>query len=212
MLERDRPSLMQKLNRARLDTRLVDELIGLCHGVLADGTIDQSEALLLLDWLETNPATLHNPLVDTIHKQLARVLGDGVLDETEQKRLLETISAFAGSVPRPETPGYATTLPLCQPPPPLMFRGKRYCFTGTFDYGPRLTCEAAVVVLGAKAGALTKRTDYLVIGTYVTDSWAHSSFGRKIEKAAFMRAEGAGIAIVSELHWIAQMRRTRRES
>lgn len=42
----------------------------------------------------------------------------------------------------------------------------------------------------------------LVIGAYATDSWAHSSFGRKIEKALEIREEGSQISIVSELHWV----------
>ena len=37
---------------------------------------------------------------------------------------------------------------------------------------------------------LTRTTRYLVIGVYATGSWAHPSFGRKIEKAVDMRAAG----------------------
>jgi hypothetical protein len=44
-------------------------------------------------------------------------------------------------------------------------------------------------------------TRYLVIGAYATESWAHSSFGRKIEKGVDMRASGVPIAIVGESHW-----------
>ena len=50
-------------------------------------------------------------------------------------------------------------------------------------------------------GSLTRAADYLAIGIYATDSWAHSSFGRKIEKAVEYREKGAGIAIASEEHW-----------
>ena len=47
--------------------------------------------------------------------------------------------------------------------------------------------------------------DYLVLGVYVTPSWAHEAFGRKIEKAMYYRDErGRDIAIVSERHWMAQ--------
>jgi len=55
--------------------------------------------------------------------------------------------------------------------------------------------------MGAKAGSLSKKTNYLVVGIYATESWAHSSFGRKIEKAVAMQDEGLGVQIVSEEHW-----------
>ena len=48
---------------------------------------------------------------------------------------------------------------------------------------------------------LKTATDYLVIGNYATDSWIHSSYGRKIEKAVDMKAKGHHIKIISESHW-----------
>ena len=45
------------------------------------------------------------------------------------------------------------------------------------------------------------KTDYLVIGSYATDSWAHSSWGRKIEKAVEMTNKGHPVKIISEEHW-----------
>ena len=38
--------------------------------------------------------------------------------------------------------------------------------------------------------------------------WAHSSFGRKIEKAVHMREKGLRIAIVAEPYWIGQLRQS----
>jgi hypothetical protein len=53
---------------------------------------------------------------------------------------------------------------------------------------------------------LNQETGYLVIGVYATDSWIHSTFGRKIEKAVVMRGEGLPIAIVGEQYWVGQLR------
>ncbi|MEQ8957566.1 MAG: hypothetical protein RLP02_06520, partial [Coleofasciculus sp. C2-GNP5-27] len=63
-------------------------------------------------------------------------------------------------------------------------------------------CEAAIVERGGQAGSLAAKTNYLIIGCYATESWAHSSFGRKIEKAVDFRENGVPIRIVSEEHWI----------
>ena len=95
----------------------------------------------------------------------------------------------------------ATTLPVCDPAPSLIFGGRSYCFTGTFNYGGRKECEGIVTSRGGRAGSLTKKTDVLVIGLYATESWKHSSFGNKILTACAWRDEGVPISIVSEQHW-----------
>lgn len=77
----------------------------------------------------------------------------------------------------------------------------RFCLTGTFMFGRRQDCEAAIAAKGGEAGPLRRDTNYLVIGEYATDAWIHSTYGRKIEKAVEMRANNLPIAIVSEAHW-----------
>lgn len=191
--------------RARLDDRLVNELIGLCQGLLVDGTIDQGESQFLLRWVESNRLVTENPLVNAIYQRLADMLHDGKLDDDEQKELVESIVAFVGGAPMPDGINYATTLPITKPEPSITVPGARFCFTGTFAFGTRSECEAAVLAQGASAGSLTKGTDYLVIGIYATDSWAHSSYGRKIEKAVEMRKSGHRIAIVGEQHWLSHL-------
>ena len=44
-----------------------------------------------------------------------------------------------------------------------------------------------------------------MIGSYVTDSWKHQSFGNKIEKAVGYRdSNNPNLAIVSEDHWTSE--------
>lgn len=188
-------------SRARLDDRQVNELVGLCHGLLSDGTLDQNEAMFLAQWLESNRHVTQNPLVTAIYGRIREMLADGRLDDDEQRELVALVASFVGGAPMPNGINYASSLPISQPEPPLQFDGRRFCFTGTFAFGTRSDCEAAVELLGATSGDLTKATDFLVIGIYATDSWAHSSYGRKIEKAVEMRAKGHRIAIVGEHHW-----------
>jgi NAD-dependent DNA ligase len=57
---------------------------------------------------------------------------------------------------------------------------------------------------GINAKSVTKNLDYLVLGTYVTDSWIHESFGRKIEKAMQYRDSGLPIKIITEEHWLTE--------
>jgi hypothetical protein len=54
---------------------------------------------------------------------------------------------------------------------------------------------------GVNAKSITKSLNYLVLGTYVTDSWAHENYGRKIEKAMVYRDKGVELVIITEEHW-----------
>ena len=134
------------------------------------------------------------------------ILADGVVEPEGAADLFSVLQRFAaGDFEAGETLK-ATTLPLDVPPPSIRFPTSRFCFTGTFAFGTRKECEAAVEAKGARCGSLTKDTTYVVIGIYATDSWIHSTFGRKIEKAVEMRSKGCPVAIVGEQHWAAQLR------
>ncbi len=52
---------------------------------------------------------------------------------------------------------------------------------------------------------MTQRTNYLIIGTFGSRDWVHTSFGRKIEKAVQYRIAGCRLAIVGEDHWAASL-------
>lgn len=189
----------------RITSRQIDELIGIARGIAADGNINQTEIEFLQKWLVANIDISDQPLLRTLYRRVNEILSDGVVDEEEKEELLDTLNRFSTRDFELGETLKSTTLPLCQPAPPLTFVGKQYCFTGTFNYGLRKHCEKAVVDRGATAGGLTQKTNVLVVGTYATDSWKHSSFGNKILNACDYRAKGLPISIVSEEHWISYL-------
>lgn len=193
--------LYNLLNRSRIDDRQLDELIGLSHGLTADGMVSKDEADYLYKWLVANTASHRNPIVLNLLKRVQEMLADNLLDEEEKSELFDTLQRFAGGDFELGELQKSTSLPLDEPPPEVTFFDMRFCFTGTFAYGSRKECEAVVKSLGATTGGIAQKTDFLVIGAYATDSWAHSSFGRKIEKALEFREYGSRVRIVSELHW-----------
>lgn len=196
--------IYNRYNRKNIADRQVDELIGLAQGIVADGAVSQGEAEFLQKWLVKNAAVQSSPLIDDLYGKIETVLADGILDADEAADLLDTLTSFAGGDFELGELQKATSLPFDHPLPSLEFADRKFCFTGTFLYGVRTDCEAVVSGLGGQAGSLTRKTDYLVVGAYATDSWAHSSYGRKIEKAVGLRASGKSlIAIVPETHWAA---------
>lgn len=197
--------LHRLFNRARIDDRQVNELLGLAHGIIADGVVTQTEADFLQKWLVANRAVSDNPVVATLLARVNEMLVDRHLAADESRELLESLRHFsAGDFELGEVLK-ATRLPVDNPQPELAFGGSRFCFTGTFAFGSRRDCEDAVLARGGAVGSLVQSTRYLVIGIYATDAWAHSSFGRKIERAVGWRDRGLPISVVSEEHWVAAL-------
>lgn len=90
------------------------------------------------------------------------------------------------------------------PQPPVLFEGSTFVFTGRFRFGPRRTCEAAVLKRGGAlvpGETVTHLVDYLVVGELGSAQWKRQAYGSKIEKAVVERRGHATPAIISEKHW-----------
>lgn len=196
---------MVRYRRKEVLQKQVDTLVGLCQGIVADGEVNQRETEVLRNWLEVHRVLLDEPMIQPLYERLSEMLEDGVLDKAEQKELLGVLSGFGGEPTEGGEYPKATTLPVDKPQPPIEFEGRTFALTGTFLLGKRKDCELVVGKLGGRfSKGITKSLDYLVIGTYVTDSWKHESFGNKIIKAAEYREGGVPLAILTEEHWVEQ--------
>jgi len=185
---------------ARVADRQVDEIIGLCKGVLCDGAVNQSEAEFLLNWLENNRHAADKWPANVLYPRIQSMLEDGVLDNEEEQELLSLLVDITGQPGINVSGGVAsTTLPFDDPAPRVSFHGEIFCLTGKFVAGPRRELEAAIATRGGKCKAAPcKKTTFLVVGEIGSRDWIHSSFGRKIEKAVELRDSGASIAIIPE--------------
>lgn len=193
--------LINKMHGSRMAARQIDELIGLARGLVADGKINQAEAEFLYAWLAANSDVVDNPVIEILYLRVSEIMADGIADDEECAELFDTLRRFVDNDVAPGELLKPTTLPLNDPEPALLFDGMRYCFTGTFNFGQRKACEAVVIDRGGRVGGIAQSTNVLVIGSYVTDAWKHSSFGNKIMQAVEWRSAGHPIAIVSETHW-----------
>lgn len=202
--------LNRHFNAARLSDRALDEMMGLCRGIVADGRVVQTEAEVLRDWIELNREYADHWPANVIYSRLADMLQDGVLDAEEEAELLDLLQDLVGgghSIDE-RVAAYSSRLPLDRPEPELVFRGRLFCMTGKFVFGTRKEVEATVRSLGAETNsAPTQRTTFLVIGAIGSEAWIHSTHGRKIEKAVQLREKRSGIAIVSEEHWTKAIQR-----
>ena len=190
--------IFRRFNRKCIDDRQIDTLIGLSKGLLADGKVDQSEAEFLQKWLIQTRQTTDNPVIINLLSKVDAMLEDGVLDNSESVELLQLLHKITGDPSEVGELAKTSNLPVNHPAPSVVFQGSQFIFTGTCVYGTRQDCQSAVERLGGiNAKGITKDLNYLVIGTYVTDSWIHESYGRKIEKAMRYRDLGIPISIIT---------------
>jgi len=195
--------IFTKFNRKNIQDRQVDTLIGLSKGILANGEVDLKEAEYLYGWLIQNALASDNPVIHNLLEKVDTMLADGVLDAEESTELFNILQKISGDPSAIGELSKSTSLPINDPPPTIVFKDKTFVFTGTCAFGTRNECHEATRSLGGKiASNVTKSLDYLVIGTYVTDSWMHENYGRKIEKAMDYRADGVPINIITEEHWV----------
>lgn len=189
-------------NRKSVDDRQIDTLIGLAKGLLADGALVQAEAEFLLTWLVQSRQASNHPVIINLYDRVRAMLQDGVLDGEERAELMSLLQRLTGAPAELGEISKTSSLPLCQPAPEVAFDGRSFLFTGTCAFGSRTVCEAEVIARGGTiAAGVNKKLNYLILGTYVTDSWIHETFGRKIEKAMEYRSSGVPLSIITEAHW-----------
>jgi hypothetical protein len=179
------------------------EMLGLAKGMLADGIVNDEEARYLNAWGANHPDALGQWPLSLIFTRLQQFFADGRVDEDERLELQEILASLVGGTAS-LTLGYeaGTTLPLDTPPPLICWQQEVYVFTGRFAYGPRRICEMEALTRGAAvADDVTQSTTFVVIGSFGSQDWAQSNYGRKIQKAVKLRDMGLPLRIVGEDHW-----------
>lgn len=193
--------------KARLN-RAIDQLIGLCSGIAADGAVNEKEIAFLATWLSEHTEVAAEFPGNQIARRLRDVMSDGVVTADEAADLLDTLQQISGNHFSETGAAAADAAAVVADDPAVVeFVGKRFCFSGKFAFGQRKACHAAVIDLGAQCDDdITLKTDYLVVGLCNSADWKHESFGRKIERVEKLRANGnERPLILTEKAWAAAL-------
>ncbi|MGH7929637.1 MAG: BRCT domain-containing protein [Candidatus Binatia bacterium] len=191
----------------RVRARQIDELIGICRGVLADGGLVDPEIRFLSEWLQVNLECSDIWPYDVLFDRVTSALADGVISDKEEAELLSLLHQVTGGLGKtregaPPTGPSTEGLPYDVPAPDVLFPERSFCITGDFAFGPRQEVVGAIEVRGGRiASAPSRKTHFLVVGITASTAWKHSNQGTKIMKALELRRAGHGPAIVSEQHW-----------
>lgn len=185
-------------------SKAIDQLSGICSGILADGVVSEQEADFFAQWVRKFSALEPVWPFTDILARVDRIFADGHCDEEEREELktvMEALCGYGRDTQAEQT--YSTTLPLDSPLPDLVFPDRVFNITGRFAYGTRKKVMEAIESNGGKPvdSAPTRQSHYLVIGVFASRDWYNTNYGRKIERAVELRDEGSGLAIISEDHW-----------
>jgi len=178
-------------------------MIGLVRGVIADGVVSTDEAEQLASWTRDHPEVAVRWPANLLARRLEQIFRDGRVDSRERRHLAALLGQLAAN-PAGLGDGFApaTDLPITRPEPEVVFEGSTFVFAGEMAYGPIRSCEREVVELGGICErAVSRRTDFLVVGSISALGWCQTGFGELIDEVVQHRARGAEIHIVSEDHW-----------
>lgn len=192
--------------------KATESLLGICRGLIADQAINEHEVTFLDAWLKENDMVVHQWPGNVIAERVQNILADGVVTEEEAQDLADTLAEITGTdLSQGVASGLSNQLETDTDSGGIIFEGRTFCFTGKFIYGTRRRVADAVKQLGGfEHSDATKDVDYVVIGGLASRDWAHTSHGRKIEKAIGHRDQGVEIAIVEEDEWTAALNTARR--
>lgn len=170
-------------NKAAVTRRGVDEFLGLCKGIIADGSVCEPEAKFLLNWLEGNALVQTEFPVSHIYPRLAEMLSGGTLSEADAQALLVLLQSATGEQGQQAAVNMSTGSAFDDPQPRLNIAGEVYCLTGDFAFGSRKAVKNYIETLGGTVSDKTVLASgcILVVGCKGSDGWLHSTHGSKIK-------------------------------
>ena len=203
LTDQDKQPFNSNWNKEYRIERDISEMLGLAKGILADGCISSDEVHAIRTWIIAHPDVCKIWPGDILAMRLQRIFKDGKVSQGEREDLHELLRELVGGkVGIIGTENAATLLPFDKPLPKLSFPNHTFVLTGKFAFGPRNECERFTQGAGGSCrNSVTRDVNYLLIGTFASRDWIHTSYGRKIEKAVAYRERGNSIAIIGEDHW-----------
>lgn len=169
-------------------TRALQTLQGFLLGIIADDILKESEVLALEQWLDANSNLAGNYPFDRVIDVVKSALEDGYLSRMELDEMLSLFKKFTQPVEE-----------CCNGNCIDSFMGKQICLTGQFDLGSRNDVARLFEGLGAVCkGAVTGKTDYVIVGGQGSVDWSCGSYGSKIKKAMELQSKGSKVQILKE--------------
>lgn len=188
-------------------TSQIQQLEGILHGIISDGTISDTEIEDLKEWLEDNDYLSGLYPFDEIYSLLLAAREDGKISDDERNMLKAFFATFVDTRNSFNIHDNEVAIlqkqysigGICAVCPEIVIEGKTFCFTGVSNKATRNEIAEIICAHGGHYNdRVTNKTDYLIVGADGNPCWAFSCYGRKVEKAVDLRKEGHQIVIVHE--------------
>lgn len=155
--------------------------------ITSDGILSDSEVYALQEWMDGNAALRGNFPFDKIFSVVDSALADGVLAPHELQSMLDLFEQITDPVANSSACGN------------FDINGKTFCLTGEFNKGSRSMVEDLLTNMGGiPVKSVTKKTDYVIVGSQGSEAWSAGNYGSKIKKALELQEKGVAIQIIKE--------------
>lgn len=189
----------------RRQVKALNTLMGMVAGVVCDDHLHDNEIIFLSTWMAENKDVATDYPGSVIYRKVREVLSDGVITAEERDHLLKELKILSGN----DFTNTGSALPdhiatLFDDDPHVIIPGNTFVLTGDFLYGTRESCHRVIQTRGGIVGAsVTKKTNYVVVGSRASPDWITQHFGRKLLRAAELVESGEHeISIVREADWV----------
>lgn len=167
------------------DARSLYEFMSILEGISIDETISDEEIVELKKWMQVNNQFKGAYPFNQILTLLDKVLDNKQIDQVIEDELLYLIKTF-----------FKPDLDQCEF---VDIKDKVICLTGNFSFGQRSQLEKLIVLKqGIVSQSVTKKVDYLVLGSKGSAGYKYGKYGAKINKALMMKSAGHKIELLSE--------------
>lgn len=167
------------------DAKSLYEFMALLEGISSDEIINDQEIVELKKWMDINEQFKGAYPFNQILNKLETVVSNKQINSVLETELLEMIKNF-----------FKPTLDQCEF---MDIKNKIVCLTGNFSFGQRSQLEKLIVLKqGVISHSITKKVDYLVLGSKGSTGYKYGKYGSKVNKALMMKSEGHKIELLSE--------------
>ncbi|MBM3930223.1 MAG: hypothetical protein FJ336_02940 [Sphingomonadales bacterium] len=192
--------------------RALNNLMGIIKGITCDGALSLEEINFLREWMGQHSYITDEYPANVISRKLHESIIDGVVSSEEQQHLLLCLQTFCdGKLDGGEGDVPAHIARLFDDDPSVIFEGNFFVLTGDFLFGPRSSCERAILKRGGIVrNSLSGTTSYLIVGSRSSPAWIEETWGRKLQRAAELIDSGdSELAVIREADWVVALDRGR---
>lgn len=182
---------------------------GILTGIISDGIITDNEVESLKKWVFKNEHLKTLWPYDELESILISIMEDGVITNEEKDALFRFLYEFSDidddkSITDPIFLDKENLISgVCSIDPNIQFESKTFVFTGKSEVKTREELYEDVMNFGGTVkNNISKKIDYLVIGSAGNPCWTYSCYGRKVEKAVQLRKKGVPLVIVHEIDFL----------